>query len=135
MNRFGRSRSGKLTIAVIASVAISVPAAVWAVTSFSDVPPSHPFYNEITAVAGAGIAQGFGDGTYKPANSVTRQAMAAFLERGVGRTANAANSAYANNGLNSEVVAVALDAGATGAGTTGFVHVSASAFVNTGLST
>jgi S-layer homology domain len=122
-------------MAVLVSVAITVPASVWAVTTFSDVPSNHTFHNEISAVAGAGIAQGFGDGTYRPANNVTRQAMAAFLERGVGRTAVGEGAAFLNQYMTSEVVAVALDAGATGVGTTGFVHISASAWVRTGLST
>ena len=48
---------------------------------FSDVPNSHPFHAEIGWVAEKEIAKGFSDGTYKPANAVTRQAMAAFLQR------------------------------------------------------
>jgi hypothetical protein len=52
---------------------------------FTDVPPSHPFYNDINGIARAGITAGFNDGTYGPAQPVTRQAMAAFLQRGFGR--------------------------------------------------
>lgn len=48
---------------------------------FSDVPADHPFVNEISEVANAGIAEGFGDGTYRPNQGVTRMAMAAFLSR------------------------------------------------------
>jgi hypothetical protein len=69
------------------AVAILFTAAVagttsWAVArSFSDVPPSHPFYNEITWAEEHEIVNGFEDGTFRPANNVTRQAVAAFLAR------------------------------------------------------
>jgi hypothetical protein len=48
---------------------------------FPDVPTSNAFCAEIEWMAGAGISTGFGDGTYKPANAVTRQAMSAFMAR------------------------------------------------------
>jgi hypothetical protein len=51
------------------------------VQEFSDVPPEHPFFEEITWLAEEGIATGYDDGTFKPANTVSRQAMAAFLYR------------------------------------------------------
>jgi hypothetical protein len=49
--------------------------------SFSDVPPSHQFYDDIEFMAQTGIAGGFEDGTYRPGQAVTRQAMAAFIHR------------------------------------------------------
>jgi hypothetical protein len=49
--------------------------------TFSDVLPSHPFYEEIEWMAAAGIAGGFSDGTFRPAAPVTRQSMSAFLYR------------------------------------------------------
>jgi hypothetical protein len=49
--------------------------------TFSDVPPSHPFFKEIEWLASTGITGGFADGTFRPTNTVTRQAMAAFLYR------------------------------------------------------
>jgi hypothetical protein len=49
--------------------------------SFSDVPPSHQFFEEISWLANSGVANGFPDGTYKPSQAVTRQAMAAFMLR------------------------------------------------------
>ena len=52
--------------------------------SFSDVPDTHPFYQEIEALAASGISTGFPDGTFRPSNTVTRQAMAAFLSRALG---------------------------------------------------
>lgn len=49
--------------------------------TFRDVGPGHPFTDEITFAAQSGIATGFPDGTYRPGQPVSRQAMAAFLER------------------------------------------------------
>jgi len=48
---------------------------------FSDVPASHPFFDEVCWLATSGVAGGFPNGTYRPAAIVTRQAMAAFLTR------------------------------------------------------
>lgn len=50
-------------------------------TPFDDVGVGHPFRDEISEVADAGVAQGYDDGTYRPGDPVTRQAMAAFLSR------------------------------------------------------
>ncbi len=55
------------------------------VPSFHDVPTTHPFHEEIGALASGGIALGYPGGTYRPAAPITRQAMAAFLVRGLGR--------------------------------------------------
>jgi subtilisin family serine protease len=49
--------------------------------SFDDVPVSHVFYDEIEWLAGTGITGGFPDDTYRPATSVSRGSMAAFLFR------------------------------------------------------
>jgi hypothetical protein len=51
------------------------------VSPFSDVPTTNPFCREIKWMKEAGISTGFGDGTYKPATNVTRQAMSAFMRR------------------------------------------------------
>jgi hypothetical protein len=48
---------------------------------FTDVPISHPFCQEIKWMKDNGISTGFGDGTYRPAVNVTRQAMSAFMFR------------------------------------------------------
>ena len=59
---------------------------------FSDVAVSHPFCKEIKWVKDAGVSTGFGDGTYRPADDVTRQAMAAFMARLAGVTPAACSS-------------------------------------------
>lgn len=56
--------------------------------SFIDVPPTHPFYEEVEGVAGACVAGGYADGTYRPSGVVTRQAMAAFLDRIASKAVN-----------------------------------------------
>jgi hypothetical protein len=48
---------------------------------FPDVPTSHQFCAEIEWMSQTGVSTGFGDGTYRPATAVSRQAMSAFLAR------------------------------------------------------
>jgi hypothetical protein len=51
--------------------------------SFWDI-GSHPRRQEIEALAASGITGGFGDGSFRPDNFVTRGQMAAFLARALG---------------------------------------------------
>lgn len=77
-----RWRRAGAAVAIVAAISVvSGAAGVWAATTFSDVPESHPFAEEIGAVADACLAGGYPDGTYRPSQDVTRQAMAAFLAR------------------------------------------------------
>jgi hypothetical protein len=48
---------------------------------FSDVPVGSWGHDEIYAAAGAGIVQGYRDGTYRPKGRVTRDQMAVYLAR------------------------------------------------------
>jgi hypothetical protein len=48
---------------------------------FTDVAPGHTHAQGIAALAEAGIASGYGDGTYRPARSVSRGEVASFLAR------------------------------------------------------
>ena len=52
-----------------------------ATAPFSDVRPGDAFHREISWAAAAGITKGYGDGTYRPATPVSREAAAAFLYR------------------------------------------------------
>lgn len=52
---------------------------------FKDLTPSSKFYKEITWLDTKGITNGWSDGTYRPHNSVTREATAAFFYRLNGR--------------------------------------------------
>ncbi|QIM18463.1 hypothetical protein G7066_07175 [Leucobacter coleopterorum] len=49
-----------------------------------DVPTSHKFFKEINWMIGKRYSNGFSDGTYRPNDSVSREAMAAFLYRYAG---------------------------------------------------
>ena len=49
--------------------------------TFSDVPTTHGFYDEIEWMAAEGISTGYSDGTYRPDWAVSRQAMSAFMAR------------------------------------------------------
>lgn len=52
-----------------------------ATPSFSDVPATSPFFTEVEWLADAGVTTGWPDHTFRPTNTVERQAMAAFLMR------------------------------------------------------
>jgi hypothetical protein len=90
-SRRGRKRSRRqvpLTALIGAVVATAVLAgglagvAVAGLTpSFSDVPPSHPFYDEIEWMAATGVTEGYPDGTFKPGRNVDRGSMSAFMQR------------------------------------------------------
>jgi hypothetical protein len=67
-------------VALVGLAAAVGGTASWAAgRSFTDVPPSHPFYDEITWAEDQGVVNGYPDGSFKPGNTVTRQAAAAFL--------------------------------------------------------
>lgn len=55
-----------------------------ATATFSDVTPPMQFFPYIEALAAAGITTGYGDGTFRPDQVVTRGQMAAFLARALG---------------------------------------------------
>jgi hypothetical protein len=52
--------------------------------TFSDVLPTHQFFQYIEALAASGITVGYDDGTFRPNNYVTRAQMAAFLSKALG---------------------------------------------------
>jgi hypothetical protein len=69
-------------VAVVAAVSTSLATGALAGEGrFSDVGADHPFADDIAFMAESGIAGGFPDGTYRPGEPVSRQAMAAFLHR------------------------------------------------------
>jgi hypothetical protein len=78
-----RRRWVVLAVALGAALAVAAPVA-WA--TFSDVPPSDPFYDDINAIQGAGITSGCGGGKFCPNSNITREAEAAFVHRGAPRT-------------------------------------------------
>ncbi|WP_159448823.1 S-layer homology domain-containing protein [Demequina sp. NBRC 110053] len=54
---------------------------------FEDVTPQSAFYKEIAWLASTGVTTGYADGTFRPFESVTRDAMAAFMYRLAGKPA------------------------------------------------
>ncbi|WP_061962843.1 SpoIID/LytB domain-containing protein [Demequina aurantiaca] len=78
-----RRRWSALAAALIA-VLVSVPlttTATAAPKSFPDVPATHQFFTQITWLAAEGITTGYADGTFRPKDSVSREAFVAFLYR------------------------------------------------------
>ena len=63
-----------LAVAIVVSVGAST--AVAGLSTFTDSEPGDPFHDEIEAIAAAGITTGFPDGTFRPGDPVSRQAMA-----------------------------------------------------------
>ncbi|WP_061962844.1 S-layer homology domain-containing protein [Demequina aurantiaca] len=57
---------------------------------FSDVSPGDKFYREITWLASQGITTGYSDGTFRPGDDISREAIAAFLYRAAGSPATSA---------------------------------------------
>jgi hypothetical protein len=48
---------------------------------FADIPPSHPFYEDIIWLGSHGLTSGFLDGTFRPTRGLDRQALAVYLAR------------------------------------------------------
>lgn len=63
---------------------------------FSDVKPGSWYYDAVMEAAGLGIITGYSDGTFKPANPVTRADFVLMLTRAMGVT-DAELNAYTNN--------------------------------------
>lgn len=55
-----------------------------AVSGFNDVGTGHLFYKEISWMKATGLSTGWIDGTYRPYDLVSREAMAAFMKRYAG---------------------------------------------------
>jgi hypothetical protein len=78
------SKIRKTFIAGFVVVACGVSAlagTAFAAGQFNDVNENHPFFDDIEWMADTGISTGYQDGTYRPGDPVTRQAMSAFLHR------------------------------------------------------
>jgi len=82
MSGFLPARRLVLRVAVVAAVAaIAFPLGVMAGHRFTDVPDSNTFHADISAIADAGITSGCSPLKYCPKDVVTREQMAAFLNR------------------------------------------------------
>ena len=97
-----RPRRGVLITGVLVAL-MAFPLGVIASHQFSDVPNSNPFHADIDAVADTGVTTGCGGGKYCPSAFVTREQMAAFMNRlgalGPGKTPVAnANTSQSTDG-------------------------------------
>ena len=54
--------------------------------AFKDVPSTHPFHSFIRTVASNNVAQGFGDGTFRSSQLISRGHFSAFLARAMSAT-------------------------------------------------
>lgn len=78
------------------AVALSI-SAVASANPFSDVPAKHWAYDSVTKLEKAGIVEGYGDGTYRGARTMTRYEMAQIIARAM------ANSEKADAALKAEL--------------------------------
>lgn len=82
MPRLPRLRRPRGSLLVIVAVAmLAFPLGVLASHQFSDVPDSSQYHADIDAIADAGVTTGCGGGEYCPTANVTREQMAAFMNR------------------------------------------------------
>ena len=66
---------------------------------FTDVPTSHRFYREISWASASGLTTGYSDGTFRPADTVSRGAVAAFLWRLAGTPSAGAENPFVDLGV------------------------------------
>ncbi len=104
-----------LAVALLASV-LGAGLAFAGANTFNDVGETHPFHDEIEAIASAGITTGIPDGGYHPSAAVTRQSMAAFMHRGFGRAEGDDGTVpSANDNTEYNVAQVSITSGAASA--------------------
>ena len=125
-----RRRARGLTLFAVALLSLALPTAIFANHIFSDVPTGGTFHNVISNIYGARITTGCGPGTYCPTNPVTREQMAGFLNRGLGRIAYAAPNFIPLTGAEAVVNSATIRAGNVQGGTA-FVQVEASGYAFT----
>ena len=70
-----------LLAAVVITASLAFPLGVLANHTFTDVPTSNTFHADIDALATSGVTTGCAAGKYCPKDFVTREQMAAFLNR------------------------------------------------------
>ena len=85
-----------LLLALALCAGLSVPALA---AEFTDVPASHTFHDAIMDCAAKGITSGYADGTFRPANNVTRAQFCVMLSRAFYPEAVKENSTEASKAL------------------------------------
>ena len=75
-----------LSAALLGSCSANAAAAA---NPFSDVPADHWAYDAVAQLADDGVIEGYGDGTYRGENSITRYEMAQMVAKGMARMESA----------------------------------------------
>jgi len=70
-----------LAVVALAATLAAFPLGTLASHDFADVADSNPFHTDISALAASGVTTGCGGGNYCPSAFVTREQMAAFMNR------------------------------------------------------
>lgn len=76
-----RIRRRAAVVLMVLGLALGIPLGVLASHQFADVPDSNIFHDDIDALVTNGITFGCGGGNFCPSNFVTREQMAAFMNR------------------------------------------------------
>jgi len=74
-------RSRLMALVALAIALAAFPLGAMASHQFADVPNSNPFHADIDALADSGVTTGCGGGNFCPSAFVTREQMAAFMNR------------------------------------------------------
>ena len=83
-----------LVAALTGALVVGATATTFAAANpFSDVPAGHWAYDSVTRLAGEGIIEGYGDGTYRGNRNITRYEMAQMIARAMAKTPRANMSA------------------------------------------
>jgi hypothetical protein len=78
-----RARWVRYALVALVTALVALPVGALAGHQFPDVPDDSIFHGDIAAIADAEVTLGFPDGTFRPKDFVTREQMAAFLNRGL----------------------------------------------------
>lgn len=78
--------SRTVVVALVASLVGGLLATA-AGAAFQDVNENTPYAEHVSSVQEAGIATGYGDGTFRPQNPINRQQAATWIDRAASRTA------------------------------------------------
>ena len=81
-----RARTAIVTFVALGGL-LGAGTALWASHQFDDVSSGHFYHADVTALHNAGITNGCDENSYCPTDPTSRGNMAAFLHRGLGRTA------------------------------------------------
>lgn len=114
-----RGTRRRLILTAILAMALAIPSGAFASHLFTDVPDSNTFHDNIANLATAGVTTGCSPTTYCPDDPVSRGQMAAFLNRGLGRSAMSAFATGVTGTDPATVGAISIRPGMTAAAVPG----------------